>query len=453
MTVHHDNPHAGMVPGPPSAHAGHTIYLRAHTELPGSVSKRRRHRGRPGYIPPADVREVIVLGAPVVDAEQLLFMPWALARDRARGRDIDDCCVLVEVGLAYADGLPEHAPDVMALLEEFAADHRGRAKLIETGYVDRCWPWCEPALYPARGVVVASRSWWMEQRLYKRAYKRKAILAGYGLPRSLSYLSLDWTRARDGGFSFWFQATTRPKPKRRKGRARRRSAWRPSDPYRPRITVRAIDGHRAMISFTGRRGTDDSDRDSTGGRWRGEFVDLAPVTQGLSGERLSLQDALATFTPTAWNAARQPVGDRVRSTSTSRESIRRAIDDTLDRLRLYEATRAEVEHHPVSLRPASLYGGASLARGYLRDGLGLKPRRELDQLSARELGVTASACYGGRAEAAFVGVAPVRSYDIAGGLPDGDDESRCVGLALRAARAHGRRNRGHLPAARADNAR
>lgn len=93
-----------------------------------------------------------------------------------------------------------------------------------------------------------------------------------------------------------------------------------------------------------------------------------------------------------------------------------AIADTLDRLRLYETTRAEVERHPVGLTPARLYAGASLARSYLR-GLGLKPRRELDNPSPEELGGAASACYGGRAEAAFVGVAPARSYDLTAAYP------------------------------------
>src|SRR5262249_26287687 len=155
----------------PPQTAGQVVYLRAHTELPEPASRRRRGRGDPGYSPPVDVRELIVLGAPVVDAPQrLLFMPWALARDRARGRGVDGQCVLAEVGLIYADDLAERAPDVLATLEGFAADHRGRAALIAAGYVDQRWPWCEPALHPARGLVVRPRSWWVEERLYKRAY-------------------------------------------------------------------------------------------------------------------------------------------------------------------------------------------------------------------------------------------------------------------------------------------
>jgi hypothetical protein len=403
---------------PPPESADQVVYLRAHTELPESAPRGRRGHGKPGYVPPADVREVIVLGEPVVDAEQrLLFMPWVLARDRARGRGVDGRCVLAEVGLICADDLAGRAPDVLEALEDHAADHRGRARLIEAGYVDQGWPWCEPALHPARGLVLRPRSWWIEQRLYKRAYKRKAILAGYGLPRSLAYLSLGWTRAPGGGFSFWFQATSRPKPKRGKGRARRGSAWRPWNPYRPRVTVRVIDGHRAIISFTGRLRSDDSDRDSEGRRWRGEFVDLAPVTQGLSGERLCLPDALAVFAPTERDVVQRPDSDESGSGPESTERVRAAIADTRERLALYEATRTEVERHPVDLRPARLYGGASLARAHLRDGLGLKPRRELDESSPQELGAAASACYGGRAQAAFVGVAPVRSYDMTAAYP------------------------------------
>jgi hypothetical protein len=366
------------------------IYLRAYTEAPKSESKRRRYpHPAPGWIPGPGEREVIVFDTErTMDSQQrLTFGVWRLCRvieDRS-GNMVRLACR--EEGILYADDLPERDPDGMRALERYAREHRPAID-DQRHALD---------LNACTSLLLWPRTRFVEERIFKGAYKRKMPLVGFNLPFDISGLAITWQRARGhqygGGFAFvlWTYQD-------------KRGCERPH-PYRPTLNVKPIDGHRALMGFGGRRNPDPEDADTNGRRFSGYFVDLYTLVSTLTGEKQSLASACVAFETKTRKR-------RAKHGTITPKYIDYARNDVAATTELYECARRELQRHPIDLPAHEAFSPASLGKGYMR-AMRVQPRLEIQPAFPREiLGAAASAYYGGRVEAPILGSVPVRYLDV-----------------------------------------
>jgi hypothetical protein len=167
--------------------------------------------------------------------------------------------------------------------------------------------------------------------LFKRCYKQRLPLVGFGLPGQLGRLAAGWQRSRDGGFSLILASRPCPPGRRAPGERRRRpllANGEIEDGDWPRITINPLDGQRAPMRFQGRGRPDPYERapDGEGGRQKegyvfpGLFVDLATLASvHAGGERFaSAAAATAAFAPAA---ERPGVGEETEAALAPIEAI------------------------------------------------------------------------------------------------------------------------------------
>jgi hypothetical protein len=151
--------------------------------------------------------------------------------------------------------------------------------------------------------------------LYRRCYRQRLPLVGYGLPAQLGRLAVGWRAGRAGGFSLIMAGRPIPAGRRRPAAERRRRPLLPNGQIEngdyARITVNVLDGQRTAIHLQGRGRPDPQDRapDGEAGQPRdgyrlpGFFVDLATAaTVQTGGARHPTARAAA-------QALRIPAGD------------------------------------------------------------------------------------------------------------------------------------------------
>jgi hypothetical protein len=121
--------------------------------------------------------------------------------------------------------------------------------------------------------------------LYRRCYKQRLPLVGYGLPARLGQLAAGWRPGDSGGWSLIL--ASRPCPGQRSASERRRRPLLQNGGIEngdfPRITISVLDGQRTSIRFQGRGRPDEQDtaadgqagKPKKGYRLPGFFVDLA----------------------------------------------------------------------------------------------------------------------------------------------------------------------------------
>jgi hypothetical protein len=129
--------------------------------------------------------------------------------------------------------------------------------------------------------------------LYRRCYKQRLPLVGYGLPARLGQLAAGWRPGDSGGWSLIL--ASRPCPGQRSASERRRRPLLPNgqieDGDFPRITIGVLDGQRTSIRFQGRGRPDEQDtaadgqagKPKKGYRLPGFFVDLATTASVHTG--------------------------------------------------------------------------------------------------------------------------------------------------------------------------
>jgi hypothetical protein len=367
------------------------IHLRAFTEASAAestaLSRKPRRPSAPGYVPTPGERDVLVFDTETtIDTRQrLTFGVWRLCREilDERGRFVR--LAVREEGILHTDDLPRRDPRGFAVLQEYA---RTRQPTIDP---DRHW--VEPPVTSCPQIVLQTRSWFVEERLFKCAYKRKAPIVGFHLAFDLSRIALDWRPATDGGFSLYthvYLSGGKTLP----------------DPYRPRLHINPIDGHRSLIQFGVRLKPDPGDADGNGRPWRGEFVDLHPLVLGLTGEKHSLKSGGEAMGCEIVKRAAEEHG------VITPEYVDYARHDVASTQDLYERCRIELERHPIGMPAHRVFSSAGIGKGYLRT-MRAKPRLELQPDFDRSvLGASASSYGGGRVEAAITGSVPVRYLDV-----------------------------------------
>jgi predicted nucleic acid-binding Zn ribbon protein len=334
-----------------------TVYARAYPATDRLTSNRNQNK--------RDIDQIIVFDTETTidPSQRLTFGCFRYYKRNPFGR-----WVCYAEGLIYADDLPQRDPDGFAVLRQYARDHAADTDITSRG--------------ASRDLPVISRDEFTNRWLYDKGYRAKkwqgiepATIVGFNLPFDLSRLAIDAGKARKkyaGGFSFTLFARKGGQPN-----------W-----HRPRIAVKALGAHKALIGFTGSKTRDGYDPDDDA-RNSGHFLDLHTLVFALTNKSHSLRSAGEAFKCEHLKSTAESYGQ---ITSEFIDYCRRDVLATYD---LYEKVMAEYSRHPVGRPATAMYSPASVAKSYL-DAMGVAP--PVDSVSAKVLGYAMASFYGGRAE-------------------------------------------------------
>jgi hypothetical protein len=273
---------------------------------------------------------------------------------------------LREEGLFYADDLP--SKDRKTLEKYVAAQNRRGIRLL---------------LLTRRDFL---------KKLYKAAYKGRAMLVGFNLPFDLSRIAFTARPARGrfaGGFSLAIWSYMKL------------GVERPST-RRPSVGIKHIDSKRALKGFTARFGPDDSDlipENSTTGepekgyKFRGHMLDLRTLAFALTDRAYSLDSACRAF---GVEHGKQHVTRHGVVTKKYIDYNRRDVEATSE---LAVNLLAEYAKHPINLQPTKAYSPASIGKAYIR-AMGIFPILERQpDFPLSYVGFAQTAFFGGRTSA------------------------------------------------------
>jgi DNA polymerase III epsilon subunit-like protein len=174
------------------------------------------------------------------------------------------------------------------------------------------------------------------ESFYTLAYRGHAAVAGFNLSFDISRIAVRSTptkNKRGHTFTLINHEDTR----------RRRS----TKLRHPRIRIAPIDGHRALMQFTG-----------TKPRYDGYFLDLKTLGDALTGDRHTLASSCGAFnTP--------PKQDHDHDGQVTRQLLDYALNDALVTAELYVAQIEEYRRHPIAKAPNQIYSEATIGKAYL----------------------------------------------------------------------------------------
>jgi hypothetical protein len=180
------------------------------------------------------------------------------------------------------------------------------------------------------------------ESFYTLAHWGKAAVVGFNLPFDLSRLAVRSSPTKNKrGHIFTLISHT-------DSRGRQSTKLR-----HPRIRIMPIDGHRALIQFTG-----------TKPRYDGCFVDLKTLGDALTGERHTLATACETF-------GLPPKREHDHDGRVTRQLLDYALNDALVTAELYVAEVEEHQRHPIAKAPHQIYSEATIGKAYL-EAMGLR---------------------------------------------------------------------------------
>lgn len=233
-----------------------------------------------------------------------------------------------------------------------------------------------------RELALLTREEFIRQVFFPEAWSAGTLVVGFNLPFDLSRLAVHAgaCRGRDrDAFSFKLSGSL----------------------YHPRLRVRPVSAHAALIGFTRPKKSEWGSRR----RFAGRFLDLHTLAYALSGSTHSLRSAGEAFGTRVVKEESQEHGGPL--TTDYLDYARRDVAATYSLLLalwiLYDelpfATYApEREADPADTPMMALYSGASLAKACLRK-IGITDFRErLDDVPPEYLGFAMAAYYGGRTE-------------------------------------------------------
>jgi len=319
----------------------HDLYLRAHIVVSGNgVEQAEQSPNRSRSPKPFPDYALVWDTETTLDLEQTLnFGVWRFCQ--LQGTKY----VAVQEGIFYRDGLPPK--DIQTILA-YKQKH-----------------------LPLEELTVLSRAEFVE-RVFWESVRAGALIVGYNLSFDISRISVRWTTARNGGFSFVLSHL---------------SAKQVENLHRPRIRIAPINGVAELIELTSVR------RKNEQHRWRrARFLDLHTLAFALTDNSYSLAGAIKAFGSQPEKMDYEPTG-RV----TDKE-ITYARQDVAGTLGLLNALKHEYELHPISLRPDRAFSPASIGKAYLRAMRIMEPMRKFKNLPPEIHGIAMAAYFGGRAE-------------------------------------------------------
>jgi hypothetical protein len=316
------------------------IFFRAHTVVP---RKERRNE----FLPRKWSEYALVFDTETTTdtAQSLTFGAYRFCRQTS---DAQYTCL--EEGLFHADDLDSRSVRIMQ------------------DYIKHNTPE-NPKDGPDR-LKLYSRADFVEKVLWE-AIQAGAMIVGFNLPFDLSRIAVDWSKARNGGWSLILSM-----------RRSRKTGKIEANPDRPRIRVTSKDSKSAFIALM---------RPRVAEEWPVvRFLDLHTLAFALRSESYSLDNTCVAFSVPG-KIKHEPTG------KISLKEIDYCRQDVRATTNLLNALRHEFNLHPITLPPDRAYSPASIAKAYL-DVMGIQPPLEKFKALHRVLGIAMQAYYGGRAE-------------------------------------------------------
>ena len=325
----------------------HDLYLRAHIVVSGEASEEADKSPKGSHSRKLWPDYALVLDTETtLDLEQRLnFGIWRFCR--LQGTEY----VAVQEGIFHRDGLDTtNVQTILAYKRKHLAD--GIVKGAD------------------QELTVLSRAGFIE-RIFWESVRAGALIVGFNLSFDISRIRVDWTAARNGGFSFVLSQLSKSHV---------------NNIHRPRIRIAPLNGVAELIELTAVR------RENEQHRWRrGRFLDLHTLAFALTDNSYSLAGAIKAFGSQPEKMEYEPTGH------INEKEITYARQDVRATLGLLNALKREYELHPIALLPDRAYSPASIGKAYLR-AMGItEPMRKFN-LPAKIHGIAMAAYFGGRAE-------------------------------------------------------
>jgi len=326
----------------------HDLYLRAHIvvlaeESDGTEQSPKRTRSPklwPDYALVWDTETTL-------DLEQTLnFGVWRFCE--LQGTHY----VAIQEGIFYRDGLTrKEIQTILAYKQGHIAD----------GLVNGA----------DRELTVLSRAAFVE-RVFWESVRAGALVVGFNLSFDISRIAVQWTVARDGGFSFVLSHLSEKCVE---------------NLHRPRIRIAPLNGVAERIELTAVL------RKHEQHRWRlGRFLDLHTLAFALTDNSYTLAGVTEAFGSKQAKMEHEPTG------LITDDELTYARQDVRATLGLLNALKDEYELHPIDLPPDLAYSPASIGKAYLRSMGIVEPMRKFKNIPPKIHGIAMGAYYGGRAE-------------------------------------------------------
>ncbi len=326
----------------------HDLYLRAHILVSGDTEEHAERAAKRARSPKLWPDYALVWDTETsLDLEQTLnFGVWRFCQ--RRGTEY----VAVEEGIFYPDGLArKDFQTILVYQQKHLADR------LASG-VD-----AELTVLP-RAVFV--------EKVFWESVRAGALIVGFNLPFDIARIAVQWTAARNGGFSFVLS---------------RLSESHVNNIHRPRIRIAPLNGVAEHIELTAVRQKNEQHR------WRrGRFLDLHTLAFALTDNSYSLSGAIKAFGSQPEKMEHEPTG------LITEEEIAYARQDVRATLGLLNALKHEYDLHPIALPPDRAYSPASIGKAYLRAMGIVEPMRKFKDIPPKIHGIAMAAYYGGRAE-------------------------------------------------------
>ena len=325
----------------------HDLYLRAHILVSGDTEEHAERAAKRARSPKLWPDYALVWDTETsLDLEQTLnFGVWRFCQ--RRGTEY----VAVEEGIFYPDGLArKDFQTILVYQQKHLADR------LASG-VD-----AELTVLP-RAVFV--------EKVFWESVRAGALIVGFNLPFDIARIAVQWTAARNGGFSFVLS---------------RLSESHVNNIHRPRIRIAPLNGVAEHIELTAVRQKNEQHR------WRrGRFLDLHTLAFALTDNSYSLSGAIKAFGSQPEKMEHEPTG------LITEEEIAYARQDVRATLGLLNALKHEYDLHPIALPPDRAYSPASIGKAYLRAMGIVEPMRKFKDIPPKIHGIAMAAYYGGRA--------------------------------------------------------
>jgi hypothetical protein len=326
----------------------HDLYLRAHIVVSSEASGQAEQSAKGSRSPKLWPNYALVWDTETtVDLEQkLTFGVWRFCQ--LHGNEY----VAVQEGLFYDDGLsPKGIETILAYKRKHLADELESGAVVE--------------------LTVLSRATFVE-RIFWESVRAGALIVGFNLSFDISRIAVEWTAARNGGFSFVLSCLSQKNVE---------------NLHRPRVRIAPLNGVAEKIELTAVRHKNEQNK------WRrGRFLDLHTLAFALTDDSYSLASAIRAFDSRPEKMEHTPTG------RVSETEISYARQDVRATLGLLNALKREYGLHRISLPPEKAYSPASIGKAYLR-AMGItEPMRKFNDISPKIHGIAMAAYYGGRAE-------------------------------------------------------
>lgn len=300
----------------------HDIYVRAHTlQIVAKEHKPKDSRKIPkwpGYVFAFDCETRLIPG------QALTFGFWRFCQLR-KGK-----YVCLEEGVFYDPA--ELSTKESSVLQKYAASHN--PETAQDG-CERMRRYARPKFIP---------------EVLGMAIQAKALIVGFNLPFDLSRLALDWTAAKNGGWSLIFSQWKNPK-----------TGIFEANKYFPRITVKALNSKTAIINSTLAPMHEPKKKGEKVKLWpAGRFLDVRTLLWALRNKSYSLNKACEKF-EVEGKFDHKPTG------MVTLEEIEYCRQDVRATAGLLNAVKQEYDLHPISPGPDRLFSPASVAKAYLEE--------------------------------------------------------------------------------------